>query len=218
MERRFTERHEARIDGSDETGGNIVHGYGAVFYDGTPDTEYVLWDDSYGRAVERIMPGAFNSALARPDDVRGLFNHDPSHVLGRTKSGTMKLEVDSLGLKYEIKLDETPVANTVRSNVSRGDVSGSSFSFSAPPDGQKWTITQDGDGRYHEIREVTDVVLYDVGPVAFPAYVKTTAGARSNKSTNEARTASKAARDVYQATKRAQILARARAVETSEAV
>src|ERR1700728_2523684 len=98
IQTRFTQsqskstRLAKRSDGTSE-----ICGYGAVFYDGTPDTEYPMWPG----AVERIMPGAFDRAL-REDDVRGLFNHDPNLLLGRTASGTMRLRVDDVGLWYSI--------------------------------------------------------------------------------------------------------------------
>ena len=44
---------------------------------------------------EKIERGAFDKALE--DDVRVLFNHDPSAMLGRTKSGTAKVFVNGDG-------------------------------------------------------------------------------------------------------------------------
>jgi phage head maturation protease len=40
---------------------------------------------------EVIKPGAFTRALKEKQDVRCLINHDDNLVLGRTKSGTLKL-------------------------------------------------------------------------------------------------------------------------------
>ena len=106
MERRFIATSVAAVRATKrEDGKPIIAGYGAVFYDGTPETEYKLWDDM----VERIMPGAFDRAISEKHDVRGLFNHDPNHVLGRTKSGTMKLSVDSKGLADEIETGATTI-------------------------------------------------------------------------------------------------------------
>src|SRR6267154_2276980 len=42
-----------------------------------------------GEFCEIIAPGAFDSAMQRGDDVRLLLNHDPNHILARTKSGTL---------------------------------------------------------------------------------------------------------------------------------
>lgn len=138
----------------------VIEGHGAVFYDGTEATEYELW-----RGVkERVMPGAFNRSLAEAQDVRGLFNHDPNLILGRTSAGTMTLKVDKRGLRYEIEPGDTTVAKDVMSHLKRKDVTGSSFSFRVVK--EAWIKREDGT----EIREIHDVDLYDVGPVTFPAY------------------------------------------------
>lgn len=181
MERRFLSTNVSDVRATKRADGKpIFAGYGAVFYDGTPETEYKLWDDM----VERIMPGAFDRAISEQHDVRGLFNHDPNHVLGRTKSGTMKLSIDAKGLAYEIEPGDTSVSRDVQVHLDRGDVSGSSFSF--VPTEASW-IEQTKDGKTMWIREVRSVDLYDVGPVTFPAYESTTAGVRSKDESRDAR-------------------------------
>jgi uncharacterized protein len=151
-----------------EDGPDLICGYAAVYYDGTPDSEYRLWDG----AVERIAPGAFNEALT--GDVRGLFNHDPSLALGRTAAGTMRLTADDVGLRYEIAMPDTSTARDVLELVRRGDVTGSSFSFDIRQEDDHWAHE---DGR--RVRTLKRVQVYDVGPVTFPAYAGTTAYARS---------------------------------------
>ena len=103
MEKRqlgLAEKVELREDENKKPAG--ITGYAAVFYDGTPNTEYELCDG----LRERIMPGAFDRAMSEGHDVRGLFNHDANMLLGRTTSGTCRLSVDSRGLKYDIPLDQ----------------------------------------------------------------------------------------------------------------
>lgn len=159
-----------RQDADDEAA-NMLTGYAAVFYDGTSATEFELYDDM----VERIMPGAFDAVLAAGEDVRGLFNHDPDHMLGRTAAGTMVLRTDNKGLMYAIELGDTSIAKDVAEHVKRGDVDGSSFAFRVR--GQRFE-TKDG----IDIREITEVgPLFDVGPVTFPAYKATEAGYRDEK-------------------------------------
>ncbi len=170
-------RIESRAEG--DAAPPKIAGYGAVYFDGTPETEYVLWDDSYGRAVERILPGAFLGVVQRPDDVRGLFNHDPSHILGRTAAGTMSLSVDAKGLRYEITPPKTAIADAVLEAIRRGDITGSSYNFSVPPDGVRWISTRDQSGRRIETREVLAVIVHDVGPVTFPAYSGASAEVRA---------------------------------------
>ncbi|KKN27507.1 hypothetical protein LCGC14_0863910 [marine sediment metagenome] len=151
---------EIRLDESGEHPRLV--GYASVFFDGTAKTEFRLWEDM----VERIMPGAFDKTLKAKDDVRALFNHDPSMILGRTTAGTVELETDKRGLKYSIDLGSTTIAEDVVKHIRRGDVSGSSFGFEVT----------DVEHRMEDkvnIREITGVKLFDVGPVTFPAYEAT---------------------------------------------
>jgi len=159
----FSVTLESRADGKP-----VIAGYAAVFYNASdPGTEYRMYSDM----VERIMPGAFDKAL-RENDVRGLFNHDDSQILGRVKSGTMRLSVDRKGLKYEIDPPDTQCARDVMESIRRGDVTGSSFMFKPVSN-----TYRDVDGLY--IVERNEVKLFDVGPVAFPAYESTETGVRS---------------------------------------
>lgn len=172
MERRFVPnevapvRVERRADNDDQ---QVIVGYGAVFYrDGEDGTEFQLMSDVF----ERILPGAFDRALEERDDARGLFNHEPSHLLGRVSAGTMRLSVDGTGLRYEIDVPDTQVGRDVVTSIERGDLSGSSFAFIP----QRVSWVEDGD---REIRQIEEVQLFDTGPVTFPAYEATSTGLRS---------------------------------------
>lgn len=159
------------IHRADDDPPHAIEGYAAVFYDGKPETEFRIFDDM----VERIMPGAFDEVLASKPDVRGLFNHDPNQVLGRTSADTMSLSVDKKGLSYRIELGDTNIAQDVGKHVQRGDIDGSSFSFQVQS--QEFR-TEDG----VDIREITKVEpLFDVGPVTFPAYEGTAVGFRTTE-------------------------------------
>lgn len=206
-------RIERRNDDA-TVGGATIAGYAAVFYDGTPETEYRLWDDF----VERVMPGAFDRAI-REDDVRALLNHEPDNLLGRTKSGTLKLSIDAVGLRYEITPPETELARQVVASLERGDLDGSSFTFM--PTKVTWREELEKVGtmeRMIVIREIQEVELYDVGPVTFPAYTATSAAARDRSNEPEL------LRAEYEASKkknevgigRDAILARARLVALDE--
>lgn len=154
---------QSRADGK-----KVISGYAAVFYDpNDPGTEYRIWSDT----VERIMPGAFDRAL-REDDVRGLFNHEENNILGRTKSGTMRLSVDKRGLKYEIDPPDTQCARDLMQSLERGDIDGSSFLFRPVEN-----TYRDVDDLW--IIERTEVKLFDVGPVCFPCYEASSASVRS---------------------------------------
>lgn len=144
-----------------------IRGYAAVFYDGTPGTEFKM-----GNIRERIMPGAFRKAIDRGDDVRALFNHDPNMILGRRSAKTLKLFEDSKGLRYIIDTPNTTVGRDVAEYLRRGDVGGSSFGFQAEE--EEWRDDEGG-----HIRELRSLGLFDVGPVTYPAYTGTEASLRS---------------------------------------
>lgn len=176
VERRSTKspvKVSSRADGA-----KVLTGHGAVFYNSAdPGTEYQLWDDM----CERIMPGAFDRAIREGQDVRCMYNHE--QLMGRTKSGTMRMFVDSKGLGYECDMSESSTCKDVSIGIDRGDISGSSFSFIATR--STW-LEEQRDGKYVWIRQVEDCDLFDQGPVDFPAYESTTAAMRSKRDSVEA--------------------------------
>lgn len=147
-------------------------GYAAVFDDGTPGTRYEYYDFR-----EVISPSAFNRALRDRQDVRGLFNHDSNQLLGRVSSSTLRLSVDSVGLRYEIDLPDTGSGRDVAELLRRGDLAGSSFQFRVKAESFK-RLDNDPSGCKYQ-RTIDDVDLIDVGPVTFPAYEGTSAAMRS---------------------------------------
>lgn len=150
----------------------MIEGYAAVFYNGTPETEYTLGQSSGLTYVERIGRGAFDRAL-QSDDVLALYNHNHHlGILGRSSANTLDLAVDEKGLRYRITDGNTQLHRDVAEMQSRGDLRGSSFGFSQ----HKQTTERSGD---QVIITVNDLRLHDVGPVAEPAYSGTNEGGRS---------------------------------------
>jgi HK97 family phage prohead protease len=126
---------------------------------------------------ERVAPGAFETALAGKDDVRGLFNHDPNIILGRNTAGTLTLSDDDEGLRYDIPVDmNDPDHVRVRAKILRGDVTGSSFGFRI--EDEEWDDTPTKKGKLPLVT-IRKVELFDVSPVTFPAYPQTSVTARS---------------------------------------
>lgn len=123
-----------------------------------------------GDFIERIDPGAFGIVAERrgrkkPLETRALWNHDANFPLARYP-GTLKLNVDEVGLRYEFPVPDTTYGRDIASNIAAGIVKGSSFSFTVPSGGDSWSVE---DGR--SIRTINRVdTLLDVGPVTFPAY------------------------------------------------
>jgi HK97 family phage prohead protease len=133
--------------------GRKIAGYAALF-----DTETTI----AGAFRERIAPGAFRQAV-QSDDIRALINHNPERVLGRSKSGTLRLEEDAKGLRFEIDPPDTEAARELVTLIERGDVTGASFGFQAR--GEDWDH-----GTKPPLRTITDAALFDVSVVTFPAY------------------------------------------------
>ncbi|HBL65906.1 MAG TPA: HK97 family phage prohead protease [Achromobacter sp.] len=160
---------ELRTSGEGETERPQIAGYAAVF-----NTRSALL---FGTFVEEIAPGAFDDVMG--DDVRALFNHDPNFVLGRTRSNTLRLEIDSRGLAYTIDPPETQtVRDLVLTPLKRGDVTGSSFGFRVAPDGDEWR--REGEIIVRTIHKLAE--LRDVSPVTYPAYGDSHAAQRSLES------------------------------------
>jgi len=154
---------ELRVEQTDE--GPILTGYAAVFDSLSVDL---------GGFREKIQRGAFGRTLQEKPDVRALVNHDPSLVLGRTKSGTLDLAEDRKGLAVRIKPPDTQVGRDIVTSIERGDVSQMSFAFRAV--GDAWDR---GGGDSPPIRTLTDVDLFDVSAVTYPAYPETIVQTRS---------------------------------------
>lgn len=134
--------------------------------------------------LEALGRSAFDAVLAdKATDVRALFNHDPSQLLGRQSSGTLRVGVDDEGLEFEIRdLPNTQAGNDVRELVERGDLTGASFGF--VPGDDEWSKA--GDGR--RLRTHTSVArLVDVSPVTWPAYEGASVSMRSMKFDRPAR-------------------------------
>ena len=120
---------------------------------------------------EKIKPGAFNKTIKKAD-VRALFNHDEHYVLGRTKSGTLKLIEDDHGLRMENIPPDTQWAKDLLVSIERGDINQMSFGFRVISD--RWETKDE-----EPIRILEKVELVDVSPVTFPAYPDTEVALRS---------------------------------------
>jgi HK97 family phage prohead protease len=116
---------------------------------------------------EYIAPGAFKRSLQSRNDVKLLWNHDSSTVLGSTRAGTLKLTEDNQGLRVSAILPETQAGRDAKVLINRGDVTGFSFGFTVPQGGDSWN--EDGTER-----TLNAVRLMEVSTgVAFPAYPTT---------------------------------------------
>jgi HK97 family phage prohead protease len=144
----------------------VIVGFASVYYDGTPGSEYALWED----VVERIAPGAFDKAVKDNADVVCTINHDSSLLLGRTRAGTLKLTLDPKGLRYECALPDSPNGWNAAVAIQRNDIVGSSFAFL--PVRVEYIMQKGGP----TIREIRECELVDVSCVTWPAYTAASVG------------------------------------------
>ncbi len=126
-----------------------------------------------GDFVERIDPGAFGIVAERrgrrkPLETRALWNHDANYPLARYP-GTLSLNVDEVGLRYEFPVPDTTYGRDIAANIRAGIVRGSSFSFTVPSGGDSWAVEE---GRSVRTIQRIDSLL-DVSPTTFPAYPDT---------------------------------------------
>lgn len=159
-----------------DDGKRTLVGYAAVF---NSDTQI---GESF---IERIAPGAFSEAIG--GDVLALYDHDMGRVLGRSKSGTLRLSEDDHGLRVEIDLPDTTDGRDLWTLVERRDVAGMSFSFRAVK--EEWDDT----GKIPK-RTLIKVNLFEVTATANPAYPDTSLGMRSLAAARDEARAMEAAR------------------------
>jgi HK97 family phage prohead protease len=111
--------------------------------------------------VEEIAPQAL-ARLREGRDVKFLANHDSGRVLGSTKAGTLILTVDTIGARFELTPPNSPAGQDLVEAVRRGDLDGMSFGFKTRAD--TW---RDGNP---PVRVLTDIDLFEISVVAWPAY------------------------------------------------
>ena len=191
IERRTVSATGLRMERRDGSTKQRMIGHASVFNSWTTlyEGRNFLWR-------ELVRPGAYKRAIAEKQDVRCLFNHEPDWLLGRTRSGTLDLSEDGVGLVSDCDPPDTQlVRDLVLSPIERGDLSQMSFTF-LPNNranatvvseggvtiidrgGEKITIRMDDDIEIEE-RELIDLDLYDVSPVTYPAYTDTDVGLRT---------------------------------------
>lgn len=141
--------------------GRRLEGYAATF-----GTEARIAD-----FTEIITPGAFRGSLSPSRDVLALVDHDPTKVLARTRSGSLRLAEDPRGLTFSLDVPDTQAGRDVLALAERGDLGGMSFGFTVPKDGERWQ------GKRRELRSV---ILHEISVVsAWPAYEGTNVQARA---------------------------------------
>lgn len=164
----FTINPEVRAAANEEQSAGTAVGHAAVF-DTASQPLFDWWD---GEFVEEMRAGAFLKTIGE-SDIRFLINHDPNLILARNKAGTLRLAEDEIGLAMEGDIAPTSYGRDLAASMARGDVTQMSIMFSVVKD--DWAGTRDG----MPLRVISEVKLYDVSAVTFPAYEETDIGMRS---------------------------------------
>lgn len=144
----------------------VISGYAAVF---DQWAEIGVW----WRYRERISKEAFNGCSFK--NCVACFNHNVDNILARYSSGTLTLEVDDKGLRFEFQVPNTTMGNDMYELVKRGDISQCSFAFVVEED--TWSYKDDDALDERTINKISE--LWDVSLVTYPAYEGTSADARS---------------------------------------
>ena len=147
---------------------------------------YGARSENLGGFVEIINHGAFAEQLATNPDVRALVEHDQKLILGRTKSGTLKLVDNAFDLQVEIDPPDTQATRDLMVSVERGDISGMSFAFSVPEGGDNWDFDQTP-----ALRTVNKAILHEVTITSLPAYQATNVQVAQRTLNNKASNADK---------------------------
>lgn len=179
----FVSPEERSGDGED---GRTLEGYAAVF--DTPTEINGLFE---GHFNERIAKGAFRKTIKEGKPILQ-YDHGHDARTGSLPIGSIQgLREDDRGLFVNARLFDNDLVEPIRQAIEGGAVSGMSFRFRVLRD--EWRDKNDKRLRGDELgellfdagdrgpleRTIKEVQLFELGPVAFPAYSDTSVGVRS---------------------------------------
>lgn len=157
--------------------GSTMFGHFAVYNQWTEIKSF--WEGDF---LERIAPGAFDRTFKeRAGQIRVLWDHGHDPQIGNKPLGRADvLRSDKTGAYYEVGLfTDASYVRDLMPAIAAGET-GASFRFSVV--GESWvepTKATDWNPAKLPERTITDVNLFEFGPVAFPAYAGASAGLRS---------------------------------------
>ena len=160
MSKREVRDFETEFEVRQEGDGMTFVGYAAKFNEAS---------ENLGGFVEYVERGAFSRSLKSRNDVMLLWNHDAGEPLASTRSGTMKLYEDEVGLRVEARLPMTSRGKDLAVLLADGIVRKMSFGFNVIKDSWNSEGTE---------RRLKSVRLFEVSAVVWPAYSSTEAAVR----------------------------------------
>lgn len=147
-----------------------VEGYAAVF-----DSPSKVFGGEWDEVLDR---GAITQDTIDKSIVLALLNHDDGRgALARSKygKGSLKLSVDSHGLKFEFEAPNTTTGDELLESIKRGDIDSCSFAFTVAE--ERWDKVN---GIYRRtILRIGE--LFDVSPVYNEAYPEAQLTSRSKR-------------------------------------
>lgn len=158
-------------------------------------TKFDVWTeiDSWfeGRFMERTVGGSFRKTMSENRDrMKVQFDHGYDSFFGSSPLGVIDvLREEDEGPYYEVPLLDTDynhlrmlpmLSGRLMDGTLAGSVLGASYRFRVTK--EDWVEPAKGSDRNPDKlpeRTIREVLLYEFGPVAFPAQIEATAGVRS---------------------------------------
>ena len=150
--------------------------------DGTPDRiqakalVYGAVSEDMGGWREVFAP----ESVELDPDLRMLFDHQTSMVIGRQSAGTLDAMDDGSGIVATGYPPDTSWARDLRTSMERGDIDQMSFRFLALEDDIAWVPSEATPDGGYVLRTVLRARVSELSVVAIPAYPQTVALARAS--------------------------------------
>ena len=150
--------------------------------DGTPDRiqakalVYGAVSEDMGGWREVFAP----ESVELDPDLRMLFDHQTSMVIGRQSAGTLDAMDDGSGIVATGYPPDTSWARDLRTSMERGDIDQMSFRFLALEDDIAWVPSEAAPDGGYVLRTVLRARVSELSVVAIPAYPQTVALARAS--------------------------------------
>lgn len=152
-------------------------GYALKF--GTRSVNLTPWS-SWREVYEILEPGCISMEMLNRQDVVFTAFHNPEKVLGRCTNGkgTLRMSIDSVGLRIECEMPHTELGNEMLELVKRGDLFGMSFAYVTDEEDSENAVSYareaDKDGKEVWLRHVKRIdKMFDVTVAGHPAYEDT---------------------------------------------
>ncbi len=166
LEKRVISVDEMELRDGDATNGAAqayAEGLGVVY-----DREVELFEGY----LEKIRSGALSRSVNGDEEIKSYIDHDLARILATTRSKPpLELSDTPQGLRFKAPIPPTSYGNDLIVNLKRRNIRGASFAFRVDDGGD--IVTRDENGVFH--REIISAQLFEVGPVANPAYPQTKA-------------------------------------------